>query len=1188
MYLKQLDTIGFKSFAERVKVDFVPGVTAVVGPNGSGKSNITDAIRWVLGEQSVKSLRGAKMEDIIFQGSDTRKPLNFAEVTLVLDNSDQTLPVDYEEVSVTRRIYRSGESEFYMNKEACRLKDITELFLDSGLGKEAFSIISQGKIEEILSSKADERRVIFEEAAGVLKYKNRKKQAESKLLDTQENVNRVEDIIYEIESQLEPLEKQASDAKEYLYHKERLTKIEVGLLTKEIHLLHQDWEQTGVELKEKQNLTLKIQADIENYNHDLHQHRQKVDELDQTLQKLQEEYVVETKNLENLEGNKKILHERLHHFQENKKNMEEEITRLQEKRDELELQYKQEQDSLTELENKRKQLSKEIHTVEDKLLTGKDSMEEDIENLKSEYIEKLNEQAAKRNERSSIQQQLDRLDNKKDTQSSKWKAILDQQAQLEKNVQDKQNSVNQLETDVKQLEQEYTELSKQVLTEEHLVQDMKDKLHKGYRILENIKSRKEMLEELKDDYQGFYFGVKEVLKAREKNQLQGIHGAIAELIEIEDAYVQAIETALGGQAQHIVTDSEKMARDAIAWLKKMNKGRATFLPIESMQPKRIPEPLIHQLKESDEFIGIAVDLVDYNPKYEPVMKALLGNILLSKTLRGANQLAQLTGRKYRIVTLDGDVVNPGGSMTGGAQKKNNQSLFTRDRELQSLTKKFQEYERRIEDYENQLTEQEKRYHDKYQQQATCEKKLVQKREAFQEAMASWKEAQLSLEHITDRLSVYDQDQLMQQREREELTSRLLQTEAVLEEIEIQTKSLNDKIEKLTKQLENFEQEEQKLESTRQNLHLQLVELRSSIDYQKERLERTEVDLRETNQEMEQKQQQLEQLIQLKEQQQTEEELNQLIEQSRQQNETMKLEMEAIRATRKELTEQINTISANLDRLNSQEKETINQVQALEIKANRLDVELENRLNTLETDYEMTFEKAKQMYEQPDDIQEANEQVKLLKKSIEELGTINLGAIDEYDRIKERYDFLTKQRQDLEEAKRTLYEVIAEMDHEMATRFQDTFDKIKVAFSSVFKQLFGGGHAELRLTSPDELLDTGVDIIAQPPGKKLQQLGLLSGGERALTALALLFAILQVRPVPFCVLDEVEAALDEANVSRFAQYLKQFSNQTQFIVITHRKGTMEEADVLYGVTMQESGVSRLVSVRLEEAPELLEV
>ena len=429
---------------------------------------------------------------------------------------------------------------------------------------------------------------------------------------------------------------------------------------------------------------------------------------------------------------------------------------------------------------------------------------------------------------------------------------------------------------------------------------------------------------------------------------------------------------------------------------------------------------------------------------------------------------------------------------------------------------------------------------------------------------------------------------MEQKEREELTRRLEDTEQFLSEMEQKTKNLNEKIERLTKQLENFEQEEETLEATKQNLHLQLVELRSSIDFQKEKMQRTNSDLQETEQDIEQKRQQLTQLIELKQKQQTEEELNEMIQQSRVDNEEIKNEMEKLRKNRLDITTEINHANARLEQLSRQEKQTNNEIQALEIKANRLDVELENRLNLLETEYEMTFEKAKQSYEQPEDITEAKAQVKLLKKTIEELGTINLGAIEEYNRIKERYDFLSKQRQDLEEAKRTLYEVIAEMDHEMATRFHDTFEKIQQAFTTVFHKLFGGGHAELRLTSPNEILDTGVDIIAQPPGKKLQQLGLLSGGERALTAIALLFAILQVRPVPFCVLDEVEAALDEANVSRFAQYLKQFSSQTQFIVITHRKGTMEEADVLYGVTMQESGVSRLVSVKLEEAPELLEV
>ncbi|UOQ47906.1 chromosome segregation protein SMC [Gracilibacillus caseinilyticus] len=1187
MYLKQLDTIGFKSFAERIKVEFVPGVTAVVGPNGSGKSNITDAIRWVLGEQSARSLRGAKMEDIIFQGSESRRALNVAEVTLVLDNSDNRLPVDYQEVSVTRRVYRSGESEFLMNKQPCRLKDITELFMDSGLGREAFSIISQGKVEEILSSKSEERRVIFEEAAGVLKYKNRKKQAEYKLAETQENLNRVEDIIYEIDGQLEPLAKQASIAKEYLSQKERLTNVEVGLLAKEIEQLNDQWQASEQELTKMRTDLKGKQQWIETHEQKSTQLKQEVQQADEQITKLQETLLVATQELENLEGNKKIFHERLQHFHENKTNLERDIADTLEKKEALLEQLQQEQQILDRYKQENQSLTKQINTINEQLKTGKNTIEEDLETLKSDYIELLNEQAAKRNEKNSIQQQLEKMEGKKNVQSTKWQHLYEERSELVRAVEQAEAVVDRESKELQEVQESYQQTERKVSAEDKMLDDMQQKLYKGYQMLENLKSKKEMLEDLKEDFQGFYFGVKEVLKAREQHKLSGIHGAIPELIEFGDQLVDAMETALGAQAQHVVVDNEKSAREAIQWLKRTNKGRATFLPINAMKPKQIPANFVEMLKQDDEFVGVAVDLIQFDSTYQSVMGALLGNVIISKTLEGANRFAQQTGRRYRIVTLDGDVVNPGGSMSGGAKKKNNQSLFTRDRELKTLTKKYKEYQVRVTDYEKQLQTQKDSLAELRVQKDTLYQKLDGLRMNYQKHHSEYKESKLSLEHLNDQLSIYDQDKMQQEQDRKLLEEQRTQIDGDLESLHERLTTLDQKIETLTDQLQNFEAKEEGLKDNLQRLQVQQAELKSQLTNQKEKVAKTESEMAEYKEIQSTKEQQLQQLIDVKNSQQTEEEIEQQIEDKRQQKQSNQEALQQLRDARSASQQNVTTLDESIRLAQKEEYDLQQNIQAIEISRNRLDLDLDNRLQLLENEYSMTFEKAKADYPAPDHLENAKEQVKLIKKSIEELGTVNIGAIEEYDRIKERHEFLTSQQTDLVEAKRTLYEIIAEMDEEMTRRFDETFSQIKEEFTVVFQRLFGGGHAELKLTDPNQLLETGVDIIAQPPGKKLQQLGLLSGGERALTAIALLFAILRVRPVPFCVLDEVEAALDEANVARFAQYLKYYSKHTQFIVITHRKGTMEEADVLYGVTMQESGVSRLVSVKLEEAPELLE-
>lgn len=1187
MFLKRLESVGFKSFAEPITVDFVPGVTAVVGPNGSGKSNITDAIRWVLGEQSAKSLRGSKMEDIIFQGSDTRKPLNIAEVTLVLDNQDRTLPIDYQEVSVTRRVSRSGESDFFLNKQSCRLKDIVDLFMDSGLGREAFSIIGQGKIEEILSSKAEERRTIFEEAAGVLKYKNRKKKAEYKLAETQENLNRVEDIIHEIDGQLEPLKEQSSRAEEYLAQKDQLKGAEITLLRTEIELLHNDWQEflTKIkQLKETENdYSVEIQieaAEVEKEQHDIEQ-------MDQIVQSFQQKLLTLTESFEKLTGEKNVILERAKYTTENKDKLTRQLNLLKDQAELAEQQLVSEQEKLTSITEMGKLTTVDLKQLERRLMHNHDELAEQIESLKADYIESLNQQATTRHSIKTYEQQLEQMLAQKERNQSQQTTEHDDYQELlalKQKISDQHKTltdkVEAIEEKLKQTESDQYEASV-------ALKDMREKLEQGHRQIDRLQSRKEMLEEMKQEFQGFYSGVKMILKARDEGKLSQIHGAVIELLDIPERYAVALETTLAAQAQHVVVDDEQAGRNAITYLKQKNNGRATFLPLDVIKAKKISAHYLTKVTTHPGFVAVASDAPKTDSTYQVIVDYLLGHTIIAETLKDANEIARLADRRFRIVTLDGDIVNPGGSMTGGARKSTNQNFFTRDKELEKLTKKITEFTARANTFEQEIDQQSDRALQLNQKLAQLNEQRGVVQQDLHENIGEQQANQIRLSHIEKQLKMAEQDQAQRSSEYNRLEREKQTNEEQLYKLQAQIEAIQTEVAELTKEQANFETNKAALQAELQTLRVKSAEEKKELLYQTEKVEQQQARLTELNQSMAELNQEL---IAIKRAEASVEfiaELDQKIQVNQKEKDEVTLEIQTRRQERLNLMQQLSQREAKYRTLQTKKQALTDQRQQLEVKANRLDVDLENRLVQLQEDYQISFEKAKQDYQKSDDLKSLRRKVKLIKRTIEELGTVNLGAIDEYERISERYQFLTTQKADLEDAKETLYAVIYEMDQEMEERFEASFSKIKAEFTEVFSQLFGGGHAELSLTNPDQLLTTGVEIKAQPPGKKAQQLALLSGGERALTAIALLFAILRVRPVPFCVLDEVEAALDEANVERFSRYLKRFSKDTQFIVITHRKGTMEGADVLYGVTMQESGVSRFVSVKLEETDQLLE-
>ncbi|MEK4485148.1 chromosome segregation protein SMC [Psychrobacillus sp. FSL H8-0484] len=1180
MFLKRLEIIGFKSFADRIGIDFVPGVTAVVGPNGSGKSNVTDAIRWVLGEQSAKSLRGAKMEDVIFAGSDSRKALNFAEVTLILDNSDNRVALDFAEISVTRRVFRSGDSEYLLNKQTCRLKDITDLFLDSGLGKEAFSIISQGRVDEILNSRPEDRRTIFEETAGVLKYKQRKKKAEFKLIETDDNLNRVLDILHELDGRLEPLQIQSSLASDYLKMSEELKDIEVAVIAHDLRLFVQESSDLHTKLQVLEESKQKLLLQINESETSIQTDRKVISATDEKLDAEQTGLVEASSELERLEGRKLLLAEKKQNASQQisqlRRALEEELEKLQMLESQLEennVSNSEKQILLKELRSKKLQI--------DKVLSKSASeVEEEIEDLKSTYIDLLNEEATMKNEMKHMEQQLHVELVSSEKMIEDYRELKEE---LEK-LSSRKEQLNQLlAVCQKELEQKLLDYKTKRQASERLENSFEEQqtmLQKAYQMKHQMQARKDSLEELESEFSGFFQGVKEVLIARDKKELQGIHGAVAELIQIPHSYMNAIDTAIGQQSQHIITDTSQDARQAIEWLKKKRVGRATFLPLQVMKSRKLNEHTLASINQHPSFVNTADKLVNYSDGYQIIVENLLGNIIIAKDLKGANEMASRLQYKYRFVTLDGDVVNAGGSLTGGSVKQQS-SLFTRKVELEQLNDKLLELEKSVLQAESSVSSKKQ----EVQQLKIVLEETRLAGEAFREEehklLSETRECAAIISRLTNQLLEYDEVKMEKNHLHENLVLKKDQTATRSAEIKKSLASIQQTIDQLQLLKQQSIEEKDKFQNELGELLSSIAVVNEQVTQQEKEKAQLVLSIQTSSQKVDTLQKEIGWYENDDQGGPSAEELTNLIAKHKTIKDHLMEQIQIGKTNRLELAQKVNDAENILKQIQQQLSLQTNEERALEIKLSKLEVEMNTLQNHLEDTYEMTLEEAERDF--PFEMEEelARKKVKLLRRSIEELGPINLGSIQEYQQVSERHSFLTEQREDLLSAQETLHEVIREMDEEMSIRFETTFNEIQRHFKSVFRELFGGGQADLILTDPTSLLDTGIDILAQPPGKKLQNLSLLSGGERALTAIALLFSILHTRPVPFCILDEVEAALDEANVTRYSNYLKKFSHDTQFIVITHRKGTMEGADVLYGITMQESGISKLVSVRLEE-------
>jgi chromosome segregation protein len=1185
MFLKRLELVGFKSFAERTELEFVPGITAVVGPNGSGKSNISDSIRWVLGEQSAKSLRGSKMEDIIFAGSDQRKAVNYGEVSLTLENSDHSLPVDYSEVTISRRIYRSGESEYYINKQSCRLKDITELFMDTGLGKEAYSIIGQGRIEEILSTKSEDRRGIFEEAAGIVKFKTRKKEAERKLDGTEQNLLRISDLVGELEEQVKPLGEQAEKAKLYKEYKEELKHQEISLYVHQIGQIARQWEEVKAQVEAYSKGQLQLSSELSSRDAQMEKRRWESKRLEEELEALQAELLQVSEETEKKEGLREVLKERARNQQDNESTYKSAIETLTQRKNEREEELQRFTGQLEEIQARLKLLQLELSVEEDKLrgvAAGWNADKE--EQLKADLLEVLNQMASSRNDirhldqtKSSHQHRIDRMS----AENAKW---IEQQTETDRKAKEIQQISVQIKQDIDRTLESYQKQSQEYKEQQQMASEIQQTQRKWQQKLDSLISRRDTMNEMHNDFDGFFHGVREVLKARDQSgALKGILGAVAEVIQVPENYEIAVETALGGALQHIIVENEASGRLAIQFLKQRQSGRATFLPLDIIQGRSIASQELGKIESVQGFVGVGSTLIRFAEKYRRIVESLLGHVIFAQSIEEANRIAKVCGYRYRVVTLDGDVVNPGGSMTGGGQQKRGANLLGRQRQLEQLQADIASTEKSLAEFTdryNMLLAEITKLQSSIEHLRQSGEQLRIKEQQIESAV---RQIEMERKNVQDRLVLYYQEKNTYENEIAQADQRIEQAKQSLVLLEEQEKGVQA-------QLQYAEESRKNSETTREETNVRLTDLKiksaqasqekESIAAQVNRLKNEcaeiDIELRTNNQRLD------ELNNHISSNQSDEDKLTVEIEELQRSKQECMQNIEYKRAERFQYAKSLADEEALIKELRLDLRKVEENLHNAEVKANRHDVELDNLLKKLSEDYELSYELAKKRYAEPENVSEVQQQVRQLKYKISMLGDVNIGAIEEFERLTERLQFLTEQQTDLIEAKATLYKVIHEMNEEMSIRFNTAFEAIRHHFTIVFGQLFGGGRANLILTDADHVLDSGIEIVAQPPGKKLQNLSLLSGGERALTAIALLFAILRVKPVPFCVLDEVEAALDEANVYRFAQYLREFSGETQFIVVTHRKGTMEGADVLYGVTMEESGVSKLVSVRLEES------
>ncbi len=1183
MHLKSLELQGFKSFADKTNLEFKPGITTVIGPNGSGKSNISDAIRWVLGEQSMKSLRGAKSEDVIFAGTQNRKSLGFAEVTMIIDNEDGSLPIEYSEVTITRRLYRTGESGYYINKTACRLKDILELFMDTGIGKDGYSIIGQGKIDEILSNKPEDRRRIFEEAAGIVKYRTRREESEKKLEQTKINLIRINDILSEIENNIEPLKLQADKAKQFLDLREELKNIEIGLFLYKIDTYKEKLEKLKNDKEIFENQQLEENEKLSNMQNLKESLKQEIDNITEEIERMQNLGFESKTKIEQITSNINLSKERILNNEQNKSRIESEITQAKQNIQDLEEEKKAKENKKESLVENKEKFEKELQEKQAELneltkkLSGKEleieEKKKSVEALTESKYECQNQIVAedtnyenyierKKKEEKDLRQTISDLDKKRDEKNEIVKKF--DSAQIEKNKK---------QEELEKVKKQKEELENKVKDYEIIIANLTDERRMK-------QTRCNFLIETEREKEGYAKSVKDLLIACEKdlNLKRGINGVLANIISTDSKYSLAIEMALGASIQNIVTDTEQDAKKMIEYLRKNNLGRATFLPISAVKGKKIEKIL----NKNAGVIGIASELVRSDRKYAGIIENLLGRTVITQDMESAINLAKDNKYSFKIVTLDGDVINPSGAMSGGSNNKKTVNILGRTTEIKKL--------------ENDI----KNIDEKIAKKSAEKENFLKTNEGIisiiEESTNAMQQAEIVFAREKERLNGIETEinRLEQGKEKIQETIKRLEDEmqnASNKKVELNNKisEITAKVQELTDEIQEYSRLNKDEQKYIDDLNLDITNLKisvSSFDESslsiEEMVERINQDIESSNKSIENKKLQIEEGIkQTEELNKTIQELEESIVKIKQEVENSSSKSEELRKARIEKNEKLaqkeNEITSEFETINNIKEQLVK----ADIKITAGEQEITDIINKLWNDYEVTPNNA-QDYKKPESVPATQKRVNELHKQIKDLGDVNVSSIEEYKKTKERYETMGEQRLDLENTMAKLRNIISDMTNTMKKQFSEKFKIINKNFNEVFVELFGGGKAELVLEDEENILECGIDIKAQPTGKNLKQMSLLSGGERTLTAIAILFAILKINPAPFCILDEIEAALDDVNVYRFADFLKKFSKKTQFLVITHRKGTMEAANTVYGITMEENGISKLLSIDLKSA------
>ena len=1179
MYLKEIEIQGFKSFADKTKVVFDQGVTAVVGPNGSGKSNITESLRWALGESSVKSLRGGKMPDVIFAGTESRKPLNYASVVVTLDNEDGFIKDAGQVIKVERHIYRSGDSEYRIDGKKVRLRDIHDLFLDTGLGRDSFSIISQGKVEEIFNSKPEERRAIFEEAAGVLKYKTRRKETESKLQQTQDNLDRLEDIIYELDNQIKPLAKQAENARKFLDLDGQRKAIYLDVLVAQIKENKTELELTEEELTQVQEL-------LTSY----YQKREELEEENQSLKKKRQDFQAQmtkdqgslmdlTSLISDLE--RKLALSKLESEQValNQQEAQARLTALEDKRKALSKEKAEKEANLEQLEESLAENNKELNRLEAELLAFSDDPDQMIELLRERFVALLQEEADVSNQLTRIENELENSRQLSQKQADQLEKLKEQLATAKEKASQQKDELETAKEQVQKLLADYQDIAKKQEEQKVSYQAQQSQLFDRLDSLKNKQARAQSLENILRNHSNFYAGVKSVLQ--EKDRLGGIIGAVSEHLTFDVHYQTALEIALGASSQHIIVEDENAATKAIDFLKRNRAGRATFLPLTTIKARTISSQNQDVIAASPGFLGMADELVSFDKRLEAIFKNLLATTAIFDTVEHARTAARQVRYQVRMVTLDGTELRTGGSYAGGANRQNN-SIFIKP-ELEQLQKEIAEEEASLRSEEESLktlqdemavlTERLEAIKSQGEQARIQEQGLSlayqQTNQQVEELETLWKLQEEELNRLSEGDWQADKDKCQER----------------LAIIDSEKQNLEAEIEEIKSNKNAIQERYQNLQEEVAQARLLKSELQGQKRYEVTDIERLGKELDNLDIEQEEIQRLLQEKVDNLEKVDTD-----LLSQQEEEAKTQKanLQQGLIRKQFEldDIEGQLDDIASHLDQARQQNEEWIRKQTRAEAKKEKVSERLRYLQAQLTDQYQFSYTEALEKAHELENLNLAEQEVKDLEKTIRSLGPVNLDAIDQYEEVHNRLDFLNSQRDDILSAKNLLLETITEMNDEVKERFKSTFEAIRESFRVTFRQMFGGGQADLILTEGD-LLTAGVEISVQPPGKKIQSLNLMSGGEKALSALALLFSIIRVKTIPFVILDEVEAALDEANVKRFGDYLNRFDKDSQFIVVTHRKGTMAAADSIYGVTMQESGVSKIVSVKLKDLEETVD-